>query len=82
MLSSRIKVITILALMLMTLMACTHRDDMKINDNQVKQAKKEAPNSLNLEKDSQLDQSGEASTYLNQGKDNQIDRSIKVSLKS
>ena len=83
MLSSRIKVITILALMLMTLMACTHRDDMKINDNQVKQAKKEAPNSLNLEKDSQLDQSGEASTYnLNQGKDNHIDRSIKVSLKS
>jgi hypothetical protein len=83
MLNNRIKVITIFAAMLITLISCTRREDMVINDNQEKQANEEAPNSLNLEKDSQLDKSTKTSpNNLNQEKDNQTDQSIKVSLKS
>lgn len=79
---NHIKVITILVLMLITLISCKLRENIVIDDNQVKQANEEAHNSSNLEKDSQLYQSTETSTNnFNQEKDSQIDQ-IKVSLKS
>ncbi|HEX3076034.1 MAG TPA: hypothetical protein VHQ24_04120 [Lachnospiraceae bacterium] len=79
MLNNRIKVITILVVMLLTLISCARREDMPLNDNITNQVIKETPDSLNLEKDNQLEPSTNNS---NQEKDNQIDQSIKVSLKS
>lgn len=80
---NRIKVISILVVMLIVLTSCTRREDMEIYDNQVNQAITEVPDSINSEKDSQLDQSTKTSlNNSNQEKDNQIDQSIKVSLKS